>query len=99
MEEKEFENRLNTITVNYENAKRDLYIEYGLDQARYKKGDIIKDCRWTILIDRISVHKNLSGCIEPVYHGVELKKDLTIKKNGNRGAIYGNHGVELVKAG
>lgn len=96
MELKEYNERLNKIETDFKSAKNNLHIEYGLSQAIYKIGDIIKDSRFTFKVDRITVYVSF-GIPEPVYHGVELKKDLTPKKNGTRAAIYGNHGIEIVK--
>ena len=48
-------------------------------------------------ITKISAYKGF-GYPEPVYKGIELKKDLTPKKNGDMVAIYGNSGVELVRS-
>jgi len=97
MEETEYNERMKKIETDYEQAKKNLYIEYGLSQSKYKKGDIIKDHRWAMLIDRITVSKTF-GLPQPVYTGAELKKDLTPKANGNRVSIYGNEGIELIKS-
>lgn len=97
MEETEYNERLKKIEADYEQAKKKLFVEYGLSQAKYKKGDIIKDHRWTMLIDHISVSKTF-GLPEPVYTGPELKKDFTPKANGSRVSIFGNKGIELIKS-
>ena len=83
------------IEAAYTEAKKQLYIKFALSNALFKKGDIIKNHRVTMLIDRITVSKSL-GLPEPVYTGFELKKDLTPRKDQNRVSIYGNKG-ELVK--
>ena len=95
MEESEYNEKLKQIETDFELSKTNLYREYGLSQAKYKVGDIIKDHRWALSIDRITVNV-MFGTVEPVYHGFELKKDLTKRKDCNRVTIYGNNGVELI---
>ena len=93
----EYDEKMKQIDADYEKAKKDLYIKYALSHAIYKKGDIIKDHRWTILIDNVTTYKGFDLPM-PAYHGKELKKDLTPKKNGDRQSIYGNREIELVKS-
>ncbi len=97
MTETEYNIRLKKIEADYELAKKNLYVEYAMGQAKFKKGDIIKNSVCTILVDRITTYK-WNSLPEPVYHGVELKKDLAPKKSGDIGSIYGNHDVELIKS-
>ena len=96
MAETTFNERLKKIDADYGTAKKALYIEFAKSNEIYKTGDIISDSVKTILIDRITAHKSF-GFPEPVYNGVELRKDLTPKKSGERGAIYGNRQTKLVK--
>lgn len=96
MTKQEYDSKLKEIENAYEKQLENLYIQYGLSQAKFKVGDIIKDHRWTLLIDKITVSKSFSEP-KPVYRGLELKKDLTPKKIPNRVSIYGNNEVELVK--
>lgn len=98
MEEKDYQDKLKKIEAAYEQAKKNLYIEYGLSQAIFKKGDIIKDHRWTMLVDKITVSVGFDRIPVPVYAGPELKKDLKPKANNNHVSIYGNKGVELIKS-
>ncbi|SRR3972149_3709259 len=96
MEEAEYNKKLQQINVDYESAKRALYQEYGLSKAIYKVGDIINDTIRTMLIDKITVSVSF-GVVDPVYHGFELRKDLTPKKSGERGSTYGNNDTKLIK--
>lgn len=96
MKEQEYNERLKKIESDYEQAKRLLYIEYGKSQAKFDVGDIISDETVTIKVDKITVYKSF-GFPEPVYNGVELKKDLTPKKNRNKSAIYGSHKITLIE--
>lgn len=95
MQRETYLQRLKQIEDDAQKAKQAIYIEYGLSQAKFKIGDIIKDSRCTLKIQKVGVYKAL-GDPHPVYHGVELKKDLTPKKNGNRAAIYSSN-AELIK--
>jgi hypothetical protein len=79
MTEPEYREKLKKIESDYEQAKKDLYIEYGLTNAKYKKGDIIKGYSSIILVDKITVYKNFD-LPAPAYHGIELKTDQTAWK-------------------
>lgn len=96
MERETYLQRLKQIEDDAQKAKQALYIEYGLSQAIFKMGDVIRDNRWAFQIDKITVSK-MFGDPEPVYSGFELKKDLTPKKNMKRVSIYGNS-AELIKS-
>jgi hypothetical protein len=95
MEKETYLEKLKEIEKHFEVSKSNLYREYALTNAKFKIGDTIKDERWAFTIDKITVYK-MFDMPEPVYHGFELKKDLTPKKNGNRVTIYGNK-AELVR--
>ena len=95
MEELEYNERLKQIETDYDNAKKKLYLDYAMSKVIFKKGDIIKDSRCFMLIDKITVSKSF-GLPEPVYTGVELTKDLKPRKNGSRVSIFGNN-AELIK--
>lgn len=45
MEALEYQEKLKKLKADFEIAQKNLHIEYGLSQAKYKKGDIIKDHR------------------------------------------------------
>ena len=95
MKEEVYKKKLQEIECDAELKKRNLYKEYAFSNAKFKIGETIKDNRWMFVVDRITASKFL-GLPQPVYHGFELKKDLTPKKNGNRVSIHGND-AELVK--
>lgn len=96
MTEEEYKSRLDAIDKEADIAKNNLYRQYAGDQVKFKIGDIIRDQRWTLIVEKISAYKGF-GLPEPVYKGREIKKDLTPRKDGNVVAIYGNKGVELIK--
>lgn len=97
MTEQEYKEKLNQLELKHREDCKKLHYEFGMSQVKFKKGDIICDHRWTLIIDKITVNKSL-GLPEPVYHGRELKKDLSPKKINNEVCIYGNAGIELIKS-
>ena len=65
----------------------------------FKVGDIIKDERFAMLVEKIGATTLFSELPMSIYYGIELKKkDLKPKLNGGRVSIFGNSGVSLVKA-
>lgn len=96
MTEQEYDEEIRLIEAEATQKKHAVYRKYAKDQEKFKVGDIIKDERWAFEIDKITAGKSF-GLPQPVYHGFELKKDLTPKKNNNRVCIYGNNGVILIK--
>ena len=97
MTEEEFKKQLAKIEEDRDVAKRQLYVKYAKDQEKFSVGDIISDTVKIILINRITAYVSFDNIPMPVYHGKELKKDLTPKKNNSTGVIYGNYGVTLIK--
>ncbi len=97
MDEQTYNEKLKKIDLAYHQAKVGLYIEFAKSHEKYKIGDIISDSTSIILIDNITSNKSF-GLPEPVYHGPELKKDLTPKKNSNRHSIYGSNKTNLIKS-
>lgn len=95
MTEQEYNSRLEALENAFESGKKKLYYDFGMSKAKFKIGDLIRDERWAFVVDKITVNKTF-GLPEPVYHGFELKKDLTPRKDKNRVSIYGNNAT-LVK--
>ncbi len=95
MEEIDYKEKLKKLEADFELAKKQLHYDFAMSNAKFKKGDVIKDERWAFIIDNITVYKSF-GLPEPVYSGYELKKDLTPRKDGNRVSIYGNKAI-LIK--
>ncbi len=96
MTEQEYNAKLAEIEAAANRQKASLMYEYARSQAIFKVGDIIQDHNKTILVQKISAYKSF-GVVSPTYEGVILKKDLTPKKSGERGVVYGNKGVTLIK--
>ena len=96
MTEQEYKQRLKELETEHEAAKRNLMIEYAANNRKYKIGDIITNHIMTILIDGFSTYSSFSEPI-PVYKGLVLRKDLTPRKDRERGNIYGNERTELIK--
>lgn len=97
MTEQEYNQKLANIKKQAQKEEIALVKEYGLSLARFKVGDIIKDSRWVVLIESITVSR-LFDMVQPVYNGLELKKDLTPRKDGNRVAIHDNNGIQLIRS-
>lgn len=97
MTEEEYKIAMKDIEDVATEKRRYIMIKYAMDQVKYKIGDIIQDNRYIIKIDKITTYKGL-GLPEPVYKGFVLKKDLTITKKKETGAIYGNKDVVLIKS-
>ena len=97
MTELEYKNKIQVIEDQYEQAKKQLYIDYANYQRKYNIGDIIKNVTGTIIkVQKYGVSV-LYSLPRPTYIGIELRKDLVPKKNGSIGTIYGNADVELLK--
>ena len=96
MKASEYTERLEKIEMNYLMAKQALFAEYAKSKTLYKEGDIISQYRLIILVDRVTWHKDF-GMPEPVYKGIELRKDLAPKSSGSRGVIFGNDKVKFIK--
>ncbi len=81
MTEDEYKAGLTGLENNFEMAKKKLMWEYGMSKVIFKVGDIIKDERWAMLIDKITVSRTFGSRLpEPLYQGLELKKDLNYLK-------------------
>lgn len=94
MTKEEYQSKLKSIEFEFETARHNLYKEFALSNAKFKLGDMIRDSRFAFVVDRITVSR-LFDFPEPVYHGYELRKDLTPRKYKSRVAIYGNK-AELI---
>ena len=97
MTQEQYDLKLKDINNSFEEAKKNLYIEYAKSQRKYKIGDIITDGSVILLIEKFGTNKTF-GMPQPTYIGKLLKKDLTPRKSGDSECIYGNHNVELIKA-
>ncbi len=95
MTREEYDNKLGVIELDYRNKKNALIKEYGLSQAKFKVGDIVRDHRFIMKIDKIKAALQF-GEVLVVYEGFELTKKLEIRKDKSRRGIYGNEGVELM---
>ena len=90
MKIEEYESRLKVITENFENQKKHLAQEYAFSNSPYKEGDIITDSVGSIKIEFIqyTVGGNFySKYPQCVFTGIELKKDLTPTKKGEKRKI------------
>jgi len=97
MQESEYVEKLKKLEFDFSQAKKKLYIEFALSQAICGKGDILidNDTKTIIRVDTITAHKTISDTIIPAYRGFELRKDLKLRKDGNRETIYGAKSSDL----
>ena len=98
MEITEYNLTLAAIERTYQMQKKQLYYQYGMSTAKFKIGDLIKEPRWALVVDTITVGKSF-GLPEPIYHGFELTKNLQPRKDKGRVAIYGNECELVLSAG
>lgn len=97
MQELEYKEKLRQLQDDFDMSKKRLMAEYAKSQAKFSIGDIIKDNRVALKVDKIVASIDIFGMPIPVYCGPELKKNLTPMKSGNRVIIYGNNKAELIK--
>lgn len=88
MTSEEFENSVKVLKEKHKNEMNSLKKEYAFANNPYKIGDVISGNTGTIRIDKITVGISLDGIPLCVYHGLELKKDLTPTKKMLRTAIW-----------
>ena len=96
MTELEYANRMKEIEKSFDDAKRQLYIDYAKSQRKFNIGDVISNGSVKIVVEKFGTSKTFY-LPQPTYIGKELKKDLTPKKNGNTEIIYGNNRVKLIR--
>lgn len=91
MKIEDYELRLKEINERFEKEKKELAKEYAFSNSTYSIGDIITDSVGSIKIELIqytvggSFYSKHPQC---VFSGVELKKDLTPTKKGEKRKIY-----------
>ena len=82
----EYKNRLKESEDKHRAEIRALQMEFALKNAIHTKGDIVTDHIGSIKVDAISCVAY--GDPQAVYHGAELKKDLTPRKDGAKRWVY-----------
>ena len=98
MDQKEYQEKLKVLEKEFNQKATALSIECGLSQKKYNIGDIITNGIWTIKVEAVRAYLGLEKCPMPVYHGASLTEDLVPKKNKEKGSIYGNDDVTLIKS-
>lgn len=94
MKEEEYIKKIKDLKREYEILENLIHKEFALSNAVFKIGDTIKDERWAFKIDKITVSK-YGYYPQVVYHGFQLKKDLTPRKDETRVCIYGNNAIKI----
>lgn len=87
MTEEEYQKSLKAIEEEYQQKLHSLYHSFARSNAKYSIGDIIGCDSYTIKVERIKTCKDY-GLPYVVYIGVELKKDLTPKKNMSQSSLF-----------
>jgi len=87
MTKEEYNKKILDLEIELKEQKRKLGREYAFSNNKYSIGDIIKDHKATIRIEKIQWTNSLSGP-ECVYWGTILKKDLTPRKDGKTDSIF-----------
>jgi hypothetical protein len=92
MTKKEYKEKESALKEAHKVELQNLAKEYALSQAIFKPGDIIQKTNTIIQIERIGWSWGYS---EPdvKYVGIELRKDLKPRQDGNFESIFGNTGV------
>ncbi len=83
----EYKLELKKLHADFELLKKELAIKYAMANNPVEIGDIVKDHKCKIKVDKIDVTiiNSIPTCM---YHGVELKVDNTPKKNNSRDTVY-----------
>lgn len=100
MNEKQYVEKQNKLKARYLKHMKALYTKYIWSQRKYEIGDIIMNISG-LRIKVQSFSHSSGGVLETspkiVYVGLVVKADLTLRKDGLTGTIYGNDGVKLLK--
>jgi hypothetical protein len=81
MTKQELDEQLAELTRVYENEVLLLKKQYILAHNKYKVGEVFTDHNGSILIEEIKISSTRLCC---VYYGIELNRDLSINKRGNK---------------
>ena len=84
-----YDRELKALEKEFELRKERLIKLYAHENNPYKPGDIIKDHIGSIIIEKINYTVEYSSKFPTCrYFGLELKKDLTPRKDGSKRWIY-----------
>lgn len=90
MTKQQYNDKIKELKASYNISELYIVKEYAYANNPYKIGDVIRDHSHIIKIEKIkfcraSVGEEFPSC---VYHGIELKKDLTPKKNQENTVMF-----------
>lgn len=90
MDKSELDAQLKALSDEYEKEKSSIFVKYCKANNKVRVGDKITSLNGvSILVDKITFTMwRRSESPECVYHGLELKKDLTERKDKRRSVIY-----------
>lgn len=86
----EYKYRMEVLAAEFEAKKRALVKECALSNNQYNVGDIVTDHIGSVKVEKImtTTSNDKPTC---VYYGIELKKDMTPKKNDPRRQAWQNN--------
>jgi hypothetical protein len=98
MTKQQYKDKIKELKASYSISELHIVQEYAYANNPYKVGDIIRDHCHIIKIQTIkfckpSIGEGFPSC---VYHGIELKKDLTPKKNQGSTVMYQTNVLEQI---
>lgn len=86
---------LETLAKEYEDKKDILHKKYAMENNSVKPGDKFTDSIGTILVEKIGIYLEYATRTPSCrYFGVELKKDGTPKKSGEKRWAYQSNEVK-----
>lgn len=97
MTNENYSKELTYIKMDFERRKRELAIQYVTENAKFKVGDIVTDHIGSVKVEVVKTQLREQGYPETVYHGTELKKDLTPTKKGDKRSVWVSNIKEIIK--
>ncbi|HWY36545.1 MAG TPA: hypothetical protein VNX68_18020 [Nitrosopumilaceae archaeon] len=91
MTPEEYKNRLKAIDEERDVKKRQLVKECALSNNTVKIDDIVTDHIGSVKVESIKFDYNHGGIPCCIYYGIELKKDLTPTKKGEKRGVWQNN--------
>lgn len=86
--ETEYKKEFKAIEDEAEKKRQDLYRAYAASQRVCLVGDIVTDSQGSIKVEKFGTYLDVNRIPMPTYIGIELKKDLTPTKKGEKRTVY-----------
>lgn len=88
MTKEEYQEKMEWLKQEFKSNQIKLMIAYVDSNNPYKLGDIVTDHIGSIIVEKISCDLSYDGHPCAVYTGIELKKDDTPNKRGNKRSVW-----------